>query len=233
MIPSVVRGLPSALHTRTGSLDTGFPLAVGYADPVLLFRGGAWYFLATNDNVNDIGLFVRRPAYPHRFLPAGSIRNLPALLQPHHVALWRPLLSAHGKKNVQHSADLMKFRRPEGLVLLSRPLYGWENTSGTINNEGPYALILGDTVYLAYSGAARRIFAYSIVKVSSTFRSASATSLSPATFNSADSCSVYPDFAKASIQRVSGGQADVLYSDSRTLSQLEHLSVLPASPIPE
>lgn len=40
----------------------------------------------------------------------------------------------------------------------------------------------------------------------------------------ADSCSVYPDFAKASIQRVSGGQADVLYSDSRTLSQLEHFN---------
>ena len=37
-------------------------------------------------------------------------------------------------------------------VLLSRPLYGWENISGTINNEGPYALILGDSVYLAYSG---------------------------------------------------------------------------------
>jgi len=37
-------------------------------------------------------------------------------------------------------------------VLLSRPLYGWENQRGTINNEGPYALLLGDKVYLAYSG---------------------------------------------------------------------------------
>ncbi len=26
-------------------------------------------------------------------------------------------------------------------VLLSRPLYGWENLEGTINNEGPYALV--------------------------------------------------------------------------------------------
>ena len=37
-------------------------------------------------------------------------------------------------------------------ILLSRPLYGWENQSGTINNEGPYAMISGDTVYLSYSG---------------------------------------------------------------------------------
>lgn len=38
----------------------------------------------------------------------------------------------------------------------------------------------------------------------------------------ADSCSVCPAFGTASIQKVSGRQADVLYSDSRTLSQLEH-----------
>lgn len=37
-------------------------------------------------------------------------------------------------------------------VLLSRPLYGWENMEGTINNEGPYTFISDDTVYLAYSG---------------------------------------------------------------------------------
>lgn len=40
----------------------------------------------------------------------------------------------------------------------------------------------------------------------------------------ADSCPVYPAFGAASIQRVSGGQTDVLYSDSRTLSQLEHFT---------
>ncbi len=36
--------------------------------------------------------------------------------------------------------------------LLSRPLFGWENNSGTINNEGPYPLVIGDKIYLAYSG---------------------------------------------------------------------------------
>jgi len=39
-------------------------------------------------------------------------------------------------------------------VLLSRPLYGWENNQGTINNEGPFALQTEDMVYLMYSGGA-------------------------------------------------------------------------------
>ncbi|MBQ0000422.1 MAG: family 43 glycosylhydrolase, partial [Clostridiales bacterium] len=39
-------------------------------------------------------------------------------------------------------------------VLLSRPLYGWENVAGTINNEGPYALLRRGQVYLSYSGGA-------------------------------------------------------------------------------
>ena len=47
-------------------------------------------------------------------------------------------------------------------VLLSRPLYGWENNSGTINNEGPYALILKEKVYLAYSGGAACGYSYVI-----------------------------------------------------------------------
>ena len=37
-------------------------------------------------------------------------------------------------------------------VLLSRPLWGWENTEGTINNEGPFALKRNGKVYLAFSG---------------------------------------------------------------------------------
>lgn len=45
-------------------------------------------------------------------------------------------------------------------VLLSRPLYGWENQSNTINNEGPYPLILGNRIYLAYSGGAAAGYSY-------------------------------------------------------------------------
>ena len=47
-------------------------------------------------------------------------------------------------------------------VLLSRPLYGWENLDGTINNEGPYAFVRGGTVYLAYSGGAANAYSYAV-----------------------------------------------------------------------
>ena len=40
--------------------------------------------------------------------------------------------------------------------LLSRPVYGWENNRGTDNNEGPYALVTDDKVWLAYSGGDAR-----------------------------------------------------------------------------
>lgn len=47
-------------------------------------------------------------------------------------------------------------------VLLSRPVYGWENVAGTINNEGPYALINEGKVYLAYSGGAATGHTYAV-----------------------------------------------------------------------
>ena len=34
-------------------------MANGYADPVILTWNNKYYYLATNDNVNDIGMFVR------------------------------------------------------------------------------------------------------------------------------------------------------------------------------
>ena len=40
--------------------------------------------------------------------------------------------------------------------LLKRPVYGWENNNGTDNNEGPFALVTGEKVYLAYSGGDAR-----------------------------------------------------------------------------
>lgn len=45
-------------------------------------------------------------------------------------------------------------------VLLSRPLYGWENVDGTINNEGPYALVKDGKVYLTYSGGSANSYTY-------------------------------------------------------------------------
>lgn len=37
-------------------------------------------------------------------------------------------------------------------ILLTRPLYGWENVAGTINNEGPYSIIRNNKIIVSYSG---------------------------------------------------------------------------------
>lgn len=47
-------------------------------------------------------------------------------------------------------------------VLLSRPLYGWENQSGTVNNEGPYPLVVNGKIYVAFSGGAAGGYSYSL-----------------------------------------------------------------------
>lgn len=44
-----------------------------------------------------------------------------------------------------------------------------------------------------------------------------------------DSCYGCPDFGTVSLQRVSGGQTNVLYRDTRTLSQLENFTALRSS----
>ena len=221
-------------------VETGFPLAVGYADPVIFQWEGAWYFLATNDNVDDIGLFVRR-AETVEGLFAEGVKEYCILdyneEKGYCQTFWAPefhviggelyILFAVGGKQWAPQCHMMRLKkggqiteashweepvrvcradgRPlteEGItldmtyfkageksyvcwscrygigtpkdtgsmlyiatidencpyrltsepMLLSRPLYGWENTSGTINNEGPYAMILEDKIYLSYSG---------------------------------------------------------------------------------
>lgn len=47
-------------------------------------------------------------------------------------------------------------------VLLTRPYYGWEHNTGTDNNEGPYAWVTDDKVYLAYSGGDARGQMYAV-----------------------------------------------------------------------
>lgn len=228
------------IHGTLTPIDTGFPLAPGYADPVLFYRDNAWYFLATNDNVNDIGLFVRTaPTIPELF--NGSAQESCILgydeargfcqtfwAPEFHVihgelyilfavsgTQWGPqchLMHLRAGGNIMNPADWetpIRICRADGRplakdgitldmtyihvdsgsyvcwsyrhgigtpadtgsmlyiaridderpwmltsepVLLSRPEYGWENTNGTINNEGPYALVLGNQIYLAHSG---------------------------------------------------------------------------------
>ncbi|MCR5735750.1 MAG: family 43 glycosylhydrolase, partial [Lachnospiraceae bacterium] len=47
-------------------------------------------------------------------------------------------------------------------VLLTRPLYGWENVSGTINNEGPHGFVKDGRVYVTYSGGSANGYTYAL-----------------------------------------------------------------------
>ncbi|MGI6018253.1 MAG: family 43 glycosylhydrolase [Marvinbryantia sp.] len=227
-----------------------FPLARGFADPVLLQWEGKWYYISTNDNTDNVGIYVRE---------ADTIPELFAKDVKMHLILdydeekdfiqtfWAPefhqiggelyILLAIGGKVWAPQCHMMKLKKggriidpnswetpvrvcrkdgsplaPNGIsldmtylnvksgswliwsyrehigsaldtgsmlyiakadetqpwrlagepVLLSRPLYGWENMEGTINNEGPYAFVKDGMVYLTYSGGAANGYSYAL-----------------------------------------------------------------------
>lgn len=230
-----------------------FPLAPGFADPVILHRDGRYYFVASNDNTDTHGLYacasdtlegLFSPDNPMReILPVdesrGLIQNFWApelheiggslyllfavsavknripqpqchmmrlgpggdLLDP---ASWEdPVrvlrvdgspLSATGItldmtyiKTPRASYLVWSSRehfttpldtgsilciattdpaRPWVLtcdpVVLSRPLFGWENIERTINNEAPYPLIHDGKLWLAYSAGSAGAYSYAI-----------------------------------------------------------------------
>ena len=231
-----------------------FPLASGYADPMIFQWENSWYYVATNDNKNAIGIYVRKAesiqklfdadTEEHCILDYDEERNL---IQ----TFWAPefhvigenvyLLFAVSGKEFNPQSHIMKLKKDGNIlckedweapvrvikkdgaylaekgitldmtyfqvgskayfvwsyrygigtkedtgsmlyiaeinekepwklisdpVLLSRPLYAWENHSGTINNEGPFALISGDKIYLFYSGRAAGGYSYVVAYLS-------------------------------------------------------------------
>ena len=225
-----------------------FPLTKGHGDPVLFSHNGWQYYIATNDNTNDCGLYVRRAktraelfagpyeeqiildvseefvqtfwapefhmienelyllfavsgkvwgpqCYMMKLKPGGEILHADDWEKPVRVCRMdgKPLASgaitldmtcfhANGQYYVvwsyrehigtqKDSGSMLyiatidakcPYRLTSEPVLLSRPLFGWENMDGTINNEGPYALIAGDTLYLTYSGGAADGYSYTL-----------------------------------------------------------------------
>lgn len=227
-----------------------FPLAKGYGDPVIFPWNGKWYYISTNDNLDDIGIYVREAdtipglfeseITEHLILPYDEKREL---IQ----TFWAPefhviggelyLLFAVSGRQWGPQCHLMKLKKggnivdPSGWedpikvvrkdgsplasgaitldmtyvkasrgsyvvwsyrehigtsldtgsmlyiasidekepwrltsdpVLLSRPLLGWENVEGTINNEGPNAFTKDGKLYLTYSGGSANAYTYAV-----------------------------------------------------------------------
>ncbi len=250
---SAIDYLKPGTYTVKGRISQpvyGFPLAKGYADPVVFRYADRWYFIATNDNTDDVGLFVRCSDTVGGLFDKG-VREYCILDYDESRELiqtfWAPefhiiggdlyILFAVGPKNWgpqchmmrlkpggriecrQDWEDPIKVMRQDGTplaksgitldmtyikvrersyliwseryhigssldsgsmlyiastdenrpyvitsepVLLTRPLYGWENQYGTINNEGPYPLIKDNKVYIAYSGGSAGGYSYTV-----------------------------------------------------------------------
>lgn len=227
-----------------------FPLAKGYGDPVIFPWEGKWYFLGTNDNLDDIGIYIREADTVEGLFAENVEEHLILGLDPERgfvQTFWAPELHVIGGRlyilfavsgkvwgpqchlmRLKCGCSLIRadsweapvpvvrrdqsplsldgitldmtylraggrsymvwsYRREIGTpmdtgsmlliaaadeekpwqlasepVLLSRPLYGWENVSGTINNEGPHAFVKDGKVYLTYSGGAANGYTYAL-----------------------------------------------------------------------
>ena len=227
-----------------------FPLAKGYGDPVIFPWEGKWYYISTNDNLNDIGLYVRESEQIEGLFAEGAEEHLILPFSPErgfeqtfwapefHVIggelyllfavsghAWGPQCHMRKKKKTGRIIDENGWENPVRVVrkdgsplvkdaitldmtfvrgqagayviwsyrehigtpldsgsmlyiasideqqpwrltsdpvLLTRPLYGWENVEGTINNEGPYAFVRNGTVYVTYSGGSANRYTYAL-----------------------------------------------------------------------
>ena len=227
-----------------------FPLACGYGDPVIFPWQGKWYYLSTNDNLNDIGLYVRESESVEGLFAEGITEHLILPFSPKrgfeqtfwapefHVIggelyilfavsghVWGPQchmmrLKRNGRitdasawenpvrvvrkdgsplaedaitldmtyiKSKSGSYVVWSYREHIGTpldsgsmlyiasvderepwhltsdpVLLTRPLFGWENVAGTINNEGPHSFGKDGKIYLTYSGGSANRYTYAL-----------------------------------------------------------------------
>ena len=241
---------PPVPRDDPGASEYVFPLAEGYGDPVIFPWDGKWYFIATNDNTDDIGLYVREadsvtalfapgvtehlilPYDPARELiqtfwapefhvisgelyilfavsgeqwgpqchimklkagghitdseswhdPVKVVRKDGSPLSPGDISLDMTYIKAGRgsyvvwsyRENIGQPLDSGSmlyiasidekepWRLTSEPVLLSRPLFGWENVEDTINNEGPYAYIRNGRIYLTYSGGAADSYTYAV-----------------------------------------------------------------------
>ncbi len=224
------------------------PCIRGFADPIVRKWEGKWYYIATNDNTGDVGLYASGADTVEGLFAKG---NEPKCILPYDESrnfiqtFWAPefhviggdlyILFAVGAKQWSPQSHMMRLKKggdilnpddwenpirvkkadgtnlvegqitldmtyfeangrhyiawsqrtfnpvdsgsmiyigeidpakPYQLIseptLIARPLYGWENQSGTVNNEGPYPLIVGDKIYLAFTGGAAGGFSYTM-----------------------------------------------------------------------
>ncbi len=230
-----------------------FPVAPGFADPVIMLRDGRYCFIASNDNTDTRGLYAcASDTLEGLFSPDNPMREILPVDERRGLIqnFWAPelheiggslyiLFAVSAEKNripqpqchmmrLKPGGDLLdpaswedpvRVRRADGSplgtsgitldmtciktprasyliwsgrehfttpldtgsmlciattdparpwiltsdpVVLSRPLFGWENIERTINNEAPYPLVHAGKLWLAYSAGSAGAYSYAV-----------------------------------------------------------------------
>ena len=149
-----------------------FPIAINRADPCITRINGKYYYIATNDADGNHTLYIRQADTMEALKDAEEVLLLDSkTYEGIGGLLWAPEFhEINGKLYIFHACTSGEFFWEESHVMelkaggdpmtpsdWSRPKrvvrLGWANNH-TFVDEGPFALIRGDKLYLTFSSAA-------------------------------------------------------------------------------
>lgn len=152
----------SGTYTITGQAiqpNYSFPLASGYADPVILLWKDKYYYLATNDNKGDIGIYVRESETIDGLFAAGYTERLILDLDEEKdfmQTFWAPefhsigeelyILFAVSGKQWAPQCHMMKLKK-EGNILSADD---WETPVRVQKGDGTFLTESGITLDMTY-----------------------------------------------------------------------------------
>ena len=152
----------SGIYTVTGQAvqpSYSFPLASGYADPVILLWKEKYYFIATNDNKGDIGIYVREADTIEGLFAAGYNEKLILDLDEEKdfmQTFWAPefhfigeelyILFAVSGKQWGPQCHMMKLKK-EGNILSAND---WETPIRVQKADGTFLTRAGITLDMTY-----------------------------------------------------------------------------------
>ncbi len=123
----------------------GFPLSRGYGDPVLFPWEGKWYFVGTNDNLDDIGIYVREADHPKELFAEDITEHLILDVDEERgfiQTFWAPefhviggelyLLFAVGPKVWGPQCHMMKLKKGGSIIDPN----GWEEPIRVVKKDG-------------------------------------------------------------------------------------------------
>ena len=139
-----------------------FPLAEGYGDPVIFCWEGRWYYISTNDNLDDIGLYVREAETVEGLFAEGITEHLILPFSPERgfeQTFWAPefhviggelyILFAVSGHEWGPQCHMMKKKKAGRITDPD----GWENPVRVVRKDGSPLADAAITLDMTYIGA--------------------------------------------------------------------------------